>query len=329
MRDLDIRQLGDVDQPLNAGLDLGERAKIDHVGHQALDQLAQLVRFLDHGPRLWLQALQTEANAFPVVIQPQDIDLDLLADTHHLSGVPDPPPAQFRQMHQTIRTAQIDKCAKGTKAGDPAGAYLTLTQLRQQSLALRPAPLPLRAGGRQDQAALAAIDLDHLDHQLVADPFREALQAILLIQPGGESRHLGSGHKAPDLFDRDDQPALVVANHLTFPNLALVMEFLGVLPGFFLSGHVQRHQQVAVLVLWTHDKDHDFVAGRQLGNRLFSHALQVGAGNDSIALGTDVDNDLLGTDIENDTGANLPATGPGIIPILYSQLGHLGGLVEG
>ena len=324
MVDRHVSQLRDVDQALNALLDLGKGAKVDDVGDDALDQLAQFVLVLDQGPRFRLQPFQAQANTITLLVQAQDIHFHFLSHADDLFGMPDPPPAQLGDVNQAVGTAQVNKSAKGGQAADHTFAHLPLAQFIEESLPLPAAPLLLRRSRRKDQASLAPIDLDDLYLQFFTHQLGQALQPFFLANTHRKAGNLGGRDKTADLVHRHHHAALVVANDLDLPYLAALKELLGTLPGLSLAGHVQRDQQVSLFILGTQDIDFHLVAHRELFYGLRPHALQIGIGHNAISLGAHVDNDLLLSNGQDQAGADLASPGPLIVPILDGKLLHIG-----
>src|SRR5258708_40191095 len=87
------RHFRDVDQALDAGLELDEGAVVGDVGDAALEARADRIFGLDALPRIVEQLLHAERDAVGLVIDLDDLDLDLLADIEHLRRMIDAPPA--------------------------------------------------------------------------------------------------------------------------------------------------------------------------------------------------------------------------------------------
>ena len=112
MRDPLVTQLGDVHQALNAGLELGERAKLGQLGDLGRHGVADVVLLLDARPGVLLDLLQAEGDLLVLAVDANHAHVDLLADAQHLAGVLDLAPRQLRQMDQPVGAAQIDKRAE-------------------------------------------------------------------------------------------------------------------------------------------------------------------------------------------------------------------------
>ena len=261
------------------------------------------------------------------MIQAEHIDLNLFANAHHLPGMPDAPPTQLRNMDETISPSQVHKGTKTAEAADRPRAHLSLTQIIKQFLARLLSPILLGCRRRQDQAALAPVDLDNFDRQFLTNHSGQPGQSLLLAQTVWKAWDLRSRNKASDLFHGDHQPALVIADDFSFPDLSRISQFLRVHPCLLLAGHIQRDQQVSFLVLRTQDVHRDFAAHSQFSQCLFSHALHIRIGNNAISLGPNVSNDLLLADGKDNARADFAPSGSLIVPVLNWNPTHFGLIV--
>ena len=74
------RQVGDVDEPVDALLDLDEGAELGQVAHLALEPRADRVLLGELLPGVRLDLLQAEADAVRLLVEAQHLALDLLPD---------------------------------------------------------------------------------------------------------------------------------------------------------------------------------------------------------------------------------------------------------
>ena len=148
------RHLGDVDQALDALLELDERAVVDHVGDLAGDLLADRVAGLDVRPRV-LEALPVaEGDPLLVLVDAQDDDLDLVADLEVLAGVADAAPRDVGHVEQPVDPAEVDEHAVVGDVLDRAGDDRALLEVGRGSRpsGWRSAP---RASTLRDSTTLA------------------------------------------------------------------------------------------------------------------------------------------------------------------------------
>ena len=75
---------GDVDQTLNARLDLDEGTVVGHDDNLALDMVADLEVLVEAIPWVRGELLQTEGNALLLLVEVEDNDIDLLIKLHYL-----------------------------------------------------------------------------------------------------------------------------------------------------------------------------------------------------------------------------------------------------
>jgi hypothetical protein len=90
------RHLGDVDQALDALLQLDECAVVGDRDHAALDAVADPVLLLDALPRIGLELLQAERDALLLGIEVEHLDPHPVADLHQLRRVCRPAPTTCR-----------------------------------------------------------------------------------------------------------------------------------------------------------------------------------------------------------------------------------------
>ena len=129
--------LGDVDQALDALLELDEGAVAHHVDDLALVRGCRpgtSSSTFSHGlARLLLEA-QGDLLAFLVDVE--DHDLDLLVDLDHLAGVVDAAPAHVGDVQQAVDAAEVDERAEVGDVLDDALADLARLDLGEQLLLL-------------------------------------------------------------------------------------------------------------------------------------------------------------------------------------------------
>src|SRR3984893_937257 len=157
------RHLGDVDEPLDAGLELDEGAVVGDVGDAALEAGADRELGLDALPRIGLQLLHAERDAVGLVVDLDDLDLDLLADVEHLGRMIDAPPRDVGDVQQAVDAAEIHEGAVVGDALDHAVDDLAFSEIRRQLLALLVAGLLQHGAAGHHDVAAAAIHLEDLE----------------------------------------------------------------------------------------------------------------------------------------------------------------------
>src|SRR5215470_8890572 len=157
------RHLGDVDQALDAGLELDERAVVGDVRDAALEAGADRELGLDALPRIRLQLLHAKRDAVGLVVDLDDLDLDLLADVEHLGRVIDAPPRDVGDVQQAVDAAEVDEGAVVGDVLDHAVDDLALLEVLHQLLALLGAGLLQHGAARDDDVAAPAVHLEDLE----------------------------------------------------------------------------------------------------------------------------------------------------------------------
>src|SRR5262249_23554405 len=102
---------GDVDQALDPRLELDEGAVVGDVGDAALELHADRILRLDALPRIGLELLHAERDAVRVVIDPDDLHADRLADREDLARMIDAPPVDVGVMKEAVDGAEVDEGA--------------------------------------------------------------------------------------------------------------------------------------------------------------------------------------------------------------------------
>ncbi len=157
------RHLGDVDQALDAGLQLDEGAVVGDVGDAALEAGGDRELGLDALPGIGLELLHAERDAVGLVVDLDDLDLHLLADVEHLGRMIDAPPGDVGDMQQAVDAAEIDEGAVIGDVLDHPVDDLAFLEVLHQFLALLGAGLFQHGAARHHDVAAAAIHLQDLE----------------------------------------------------------------------------------------------------------------------------------------------------------------------
>src|SRR5438477_11101882 len=97
--------VGDVNQAVDAGLDLDERAEAGEVAHLAADARADWILVRQHHPGILLRLLHAERDLFLVRIDLEHDRFDRLADRHELGRMAHVArPAHLADVYQTFDT---------------------------------------------------------------------------------------------------------------------------------------------------------------------------------------------------------------------------------
>jgi len=271
--------LGDVDQALDARLELDEGAVLGDVGDGAADLGADRILGGHAFPRIALELLHAEADALRVGVDADDLHLHHVADVDHLGRVVDALVAHVGDVEQAVDAAEVDE---RTVVGDVlhhAVDHLALGQLVDQLAALLGARLFEDRAARDDDVAAAAVHLQDLErlrhvHQRghVADRADVDLRA-------GEECH--------GAIEVDGEAALDAAEDAALDALALAEFGFELVPRSLAAGTVAAQHRLALGVLDAVYEHFDLVADVQ-------RAFLIAAGefaqrNAAFALEADVD----------------------------------------
>ena len=250
------RHLGDVDQALDAGLELDEGAVVGDVGDAALEARADRILGLDALPRIVLQLLHAERDAVGLVVDLDDLDLHLLADVEHLGRVIDAPPGDVGDVQQAVDAAEIHERAVVGDVLDHAVDDLALFEVLHQLLALLGAGLFQHGAARDDDVAAAAIHLQDLERLRHVHQRRHVADRPDVDLRARQERHGAveiDGEAALDLVEDDARDLLVVLERL-----------LELAPALLAARLVAREHGLAERVLDPLEIDLDGVADLEL-----------------------------------------------------------------
>ena len=155
--------LGDVDQALDAGLQLDEGAIFGDVGDAALEHAADRIFGRGALPGIALELLHAERDALGVAVDADDLHLDRVADVDHLARVADALVADVGDVEQAVDAAEIDEGAVIGDVLDHAVDDLALGEAQDQARALLGAGLFEDGAARDDDIAAAAVHLQDLE----------------------------------------------------------------------------------------------------------------------------------------------------------------------
>ena len=154
---------GDVNEALDARLQLHEGAVVGDVGDAAVEFGAERIFRLDALPRILKQLLHAKRDAVRVVIDLDDLDLHGLADRQHLGRVVDATPGDVGDMQQAVDAAEIHE---GAVVGDvlhDAVDHLTFFKVGDDLVTLLSAALFKHGAARNDDIAATTIHLEDVE----------------------------------------------------------------------------------------------------------------------------------------------------------------------
>src|SRR3989338_6360296 len=198
--------LGDVQQAVDAGLELDEGAEVGQTDDLAGDPRAHRGALGDGRPRVGLDLLEPERDALVLLVHVEDLRLELLPLLEDLRGVADAPrPGHVRDVQQAVHPGlQLDERAEvGQVAHPPHDARTRLVALLDR---LPRVGLHLLHAERDPLAGPVDVEHDHLD--LVAD-----VDELGGVPDPARPRHLGDVHEALDAGLQLDEGAVVGEAH--------------------------------------------------------------------------------------------------------------------
>ncbi len=241
---------------------------------------------------------------------------------HNLTGVLDAEPGQLRAVDQAHHTPQVEKGSVLGQGADTSVAGVAAAQLAEQAfLLLSPLRGPAQPFG-EDQAPLPAIDIDHLERQLLPDELGQAGEPLAICQALGDARDLRGGDEPADMSKGYDQAAFVIADDAPFPESILAPQLLGPQPVLLLLRQVQRELHRAGRPRRSGDIDKDLLALTQRRPFVRGDLLQVGPGDPALLGGTEIDGDALWGNGQDRPPTQVAGVGPPAIFRRAKEFGH-------
>ena len=284
--------LRDVDQALDARLELHEGAVVGDVGDPADEFGAHRVLGVDAVPRVRFELLHAEADALGLAVEPNYLDVDGLADRQNLGRMIDAPPGDVGDMKQAVDAAEIDESAVVGDVLDDALEHLALLEVGQQLGALLGPRLLEHGAARDDDVAAMAVHLEDAEFVRHAHQRRDiAHRADVDLA----ARQEGDGAR-----EIDREAALDAAEDRSRDPLGLVECLLELDPGLLAARLITAQHRLAFAVFEPLEINFDLVADLDLGGLpAFGKFLQRHA---AFGLEADVDQRHVVFDGDDDAG---------------------------
>ena len=170
-----LRELGDVNEPLDAGHDLDEGAEGDDLRDLALDDVALVVLVEDLLPGIALGLLEPERDPLPLAVDVEHLDLDGLADLEHLARMVHVRPGELGDVDQAVHAVEVDEGAEVDDVRDLALDDVSGLEAVEDLLSLLLALVLEDGAARQHDVVPRAVELDHLRAQLLAEELVQVL----------------------------------------------------------------------------------------------------------------------------------------------------------
>src|SRR5579863_7002111 len=279
--------LRDVHQAFDTRLDLHEAAVIGQVRDFAEQAGAVRVTARDVDPRVFAQLLQAQGDAVAFAVELEHLDVDLLADGHHLRRMLDALPRHVGDVQQAVDATQIDERAVLGEVLDHALDDRAFLQLGEQFFALGAVFLLHHRAAGDHHVVAALIELDDLEFQFFAfEVDRVAHRAHVHQRTRKEGAHA---------IDLDGEAALDLAGDEALDDLALVERVLEAGPGAGALGFLARQARLAEAVLERIERDFDFVAHGDFHLALL--VVKLFGGDHPFRFEAGVDDDDVGPDL--------------------------------
>ena len=247
---------GDMDQPLDPGLQLDEGAVIGDVGHPPGVLGADRVLGFDAVPRIRLELLHAQADALRFKIEADHLDIDRLADAQNLGGVVDAAPRDIGDVQQSIDLAQIDEGAVIGDVLDHAFQHLAFLEAVHKLGAGLGAGFLHHGAARYHDVAAAPVHLENLERLLGAHQRRNvAHRADIDLAARQKSHRAAQVHR---------EAALDAAENRAFDPVVVGERLFEHDPGLFAARPFPAEHRLAVAVLYTVEKHLDRVTDLDL-----------------------------------------------------------------
>ena len=208
-----------------------------------------------------LELLEAERDALALPVDVENLDLELLADLHHLRR-----DAEMRPHDMSVMWSRPSTPPRSMNA--PKSVMFLTTPFRTWSFCssfISFSRLPARSAledhaARDDDVAAALVELDDLELVLLAEQLVDVRHAT--------QRDLRAGEERVDAHEVDDHTALDLLDERAFDRLIVLVGDADALPHAHEVGFLLREDDRAFLVLEVLEQDLDFVARLEVGQVL-------------------------------------------------------------
>ena len=247
-----VRDLGDVDQAVNAGHDLGKGAEVDQLDNLHGDDIANGVLREELVPRIHLRGLVAEGDLLLLRIELQNEDFDLITGLHDLTRRADVAPGQLGDMDHAVHTADVDERAVGSQGLDGAQILLADLDLAPELLNGSLTGLGIDHADGADDSAAGAVELGdlHLDGLALQRGHVAALGDTGLRSRDEDANALHIGHEA----------ALVLFGDNALDRVLVLGSGLNVIPDLHAVQLLLAELHGALLIVDANDKNFDLIA---------------------------------------------------------------------
>src|SRR6185369_1998524 len=271
--------LRDVDQALDAGFQLDERAIFGDVGHPAAEHSADRIFGGRALPRVALQLLHAERNALSLAVDADDLHLHRVADVQDLGRVIDALVGNVSDVEQAVDPAEVDERAIIGDVLDDSVDDLALGQALDEAAALLGAGFLEDRAARHDDIAAAAVHLQNLER------LRQVHQRLDVAHRADVN--LRTGQEGDGAAEIDGEAALDPAEDHALDAVAGRELALELVPRGFAARAVARQHRFAGRIFDPIDIDLDLIADLELG--LLARSCEFAQRDPALRLQADVD----------------------------------------
>src|SRR5688572_1538621 len=161
------RHLADVNQTLDAWLQLDEGAVVGEADDLAAHARADGIAVLDRRPRILHELLVAERDALGCRVVLEDDDIDLVVDLEELRRMPDAAPRHVGDVQQTVDAAEVDERAVIRDVLHGAAQRLSFSERLERRLLLLGVLFFEQRFTREDDIAALLVDLDDAHAELL------------------------------------------------------------------------------------------------------------------------------------------------------------------
>ena len=286
-----------MNQPLDALLQLHERAVVSHRQNAAVHLGAYRVTLRGIEPRVGRQLLEAQRNPLLFLVELEHLDLDFVGHVDQVAGMREPAPAHIGDMQQAVNAAQVNKRAVVGQVLHSAGEHGAFGEVLHDGRALGVLLFLEELLAADHHVTALLVELDDADFDLLAEiRVQVAHRADLQLRAGQKCLH-------PDV---DGEAALDAADHDALDGRLVVGGLLNAVPCAQALGPLVV-DQVAAFGLLALDHHFDVVAGLELHLAgVVGHLLQ---GQKPLGLEADIDHQKLFSLFHHLAGDNLVAVG--------------------
>ena len=249
--------LRDMDQPLDAGLQLDEGAVVGDVADPAGELHAHRVLVLHPVPRVGFELLHAERDALGLGVVPDDLHLDGLPDAERIARVVDPAPRDVGDVQQPVDPAEIDERAVIGDVLDDPFEDLAFLEIGEKLVARLGAGFLEHRAARDDDIAAAAVHLEDLEGLRRSHQRGDVAHRTHVDLAAREKRHRAG--------EVDRETALDPAEDRAADPFSVAESLFEQGPRLFPARPFARQDRFAVAVLHALQIDVDRVAHLQLG----------------------------------------------------------------